>query len=178
MITLDKTCRDIVAKYLSTISTGKILKFQFKAKDISKVEYHEKLFNLVDELISGEDGASAVEKVFDMQDYFEFNPMSQLDKLNSQEASCIIEPLILKRIDAEGNVHYICDSLYKQGDIVIKKLPFNPVSLERLYTLMSDHHYYTAGANIGNNNILCFGINQEAVIAYRKNLIKSIEGGR
>lgn len=179
MITLDKSCQDILAKYLKDCTEGKLLQYAFRNKQLSKAEYLEKLYNLVDETIS-HDSTDEIEKVFQQQDYFEFKPEHQLAKLNTQEAACLIEPSIVKRIDAEGNIHYICSSFYKQGDFFIKKLSLQPHALEELYHLMDEHHYYVGGCELAGTNVICFGRNKMCVDTYKNSLKKSFieEGGR
>lgn len=163
MITVDKQCRDILANYwLHSTDDGTNISKQYKDKKISKAEYLQYIYEQTEawiDLLSSNEIASYLSK----QEYFDFNVSKQLAKLNEEtKAAFLAEPLILKRIDSDGNHHFLMDAFKKPSDEVIKQLPLDPDKANELLERLEVLNLYCMGMNWTKKpdspSILIFGI--------------------
>ena len=179
MVTLDNTCREIVAKYLrDNHSLGKQMYQWYKDNKSSKVEYLEALYNLVDAICMDDSPSTAIENMFEKQEYFEFNPNKQVQKITDKvTASFMVTPCIIKRIDAEGNIHYMCVPKAEQGDIFIKYLPFHPQQFQDLLRALDVAEYKSCGFNLFNTQdeptIFIYGKTMKNCTDLKKELCES-----
>lgn len=163
MITVDKQCRDILAnQWLHNTIAGREITQKYKDKKISRVEYLDYIYRQTDEWISMLDSEQLKTFLF-KQEYFEFNVDKQLKKLSKEnKATFIAEPMILKRIDSDGNHHFLLDAFKKPGDEVVKDLPLEPNKANELLDRLEKLNLYYMGINwtrkLGTPSILIFGV--------------------
>lgn len=181
MITVDKHCRDILANYwLHHTNDGKDITAQYKDKKISRAEYLDYIYKQTDEWISMLD-SERLKSFLSRQEYFDFNVDKQLKKLSKEnKAAFIAEPTILKRIDSDGNHHFLLDAIKKPGDEEVKILPLEPNKTKELLERLEGLNLYCMGINWsrkpGSPTILIFGVEsyckdlrQQMVSAYGSN---------
>ena len=89
--------------------------------------------------------------------------IEQLAKLNEEnKAAFLAEPLILKRIDSDGNHHYLLDAFKKPDDTIIKQLPLDPEKSSELLERLEGLNLYCMGMNWlkkpDSPSILIFGV--------------------
>lgn len=163
MITVDKQCRDILAnQWLHNTEDGKHITKQYKNKKISRAEYLDYIYKQTEEWIAMLD-SEQLKTFLIKQEYFDFNVDKQLKKLSEEnKAAFIAEPMILKRIDSDGNHHFLLDAFKKPGDEEIKVLPLEPDKAEQLLERLEILNLYSMGMNWtkkpGSPSILIFGI--------------------
>lgn len=163
MVTVDKQCRDILAKYyLKTFQEGTDLQESFANNKISKAAFLNTLYTLVDDWIARQT-SEQIAKHLSEQEYFEFNVANQLAKIDENtHAAFLAEPTILRRVDDEGNHHYVLDVFVRSTDTVIKYLPLNPDQFNLLLDKLEQHNLYSMGLNWlrkpGSPTIIIFGI--------------------
>lgn len=162
MITVDNQCRDILASYwLTNTNDGKDITKKFKDKLISRVEYLEYIYKQTEAwiaMLSEED----LIKFLSKQEYFDFNVDRQLAKVtDTSQAAFLAEPIIIKRIDSDGNCHFLLDAFKKSEDTFIKQLPLNPNKYEELLEKLESANLYCMGMNWAKKpdspSILIFG---------------------
>ena len=163
MITVDKQCRDILAnQWLHNTEDGKYITEQYKKKKISKAEYLDYIYKQTDvwiDMLESDELANFLCK----QEYFDFNVDKQMAKLNEEnKAAFLAEPLILKRIDSDGNHHYLLDAFKKPDDTIIKQLPLDPEKSSELLERLEGLNLYCMGMNWlkkpDSPSILIFGV--------------------
>lgn len=163
MITVDKQCKDILAnQWLHSTEDGKHITEQYKAKKISKAEYLDYIYKQTEvwiDMLSSDELADFLKK----QEYFDFNVSKQMAKLNEEtKAAFIAEPMILKRIDSDGNHHFLLDAFKKPGDETIKQLPLDPDKANELLERLEGLNLYCMGMNWTKKpdspSILIFGV--------------------
>lgn len=163
MITVDKQCRDILAsQWLHNTIAGREITQKYKDKKISRVEYLDYIYRQTDEWISMLD-SEQLKTFLSKQEYFEFNIDKQLNKLSDEnKAAFIAEPMILKRIDSDGNHHFLLDAFKKPSDEVVKALPLEPNKANELLDRLEKSNLYCMGINwtrkLGTPSILIFGV--------------------
>ena len=163
MITVDKQCRDILAsQWLHNTIAGREITQKYKDKNISRVEYLDYIYRQTDEWISMLD-SEQLKTFLSKQEYFEFNVDKQLKKLSDEnKAAFIAEPMILKRIDSDGNHHFLLDAFKKPSDEVVKALPLEPNKANELLDRLEKSNLYYMGINwtrkLGTPSILIFGV--------------------
>lgn len=163
MITVDKQCRDILANYwLHNTIGGKDITKQYKDKKISRAEYLDYIYKQTDEWISLLD-SERLKTFLAKQEYFDFNVDKQLKKLSDDnKAAFIAAPIILKRIDSDGNHHFLLDVFKKPGDEEVKALPLEQNKLNNLLERLEGSNLYCMGINWsrkpGSPSILIFGV--------------------
>jgi hypothetical protein len=163
MITVDKQCRDILAnQWLHNTNDGKNITKQYKNKKISRAEYLDYIYKQTEEWIAMLD-SEHLKTFLIRQEYFDFNVDKQLKKLSEEnKAAFIAEPMILKRIDSDGNHHFLLDAFKKPGDEEIKVLPLEPNKANELLERLEGLNLYCMGMNWtkkpGSPSILIFGV--------------------
>lgn len=180
MITVDNICRDILAKHIRNNSAdGKDLRKKHADSIISKKEYLDQLYLLVDKWLDGlhpDEVASLLSK----EDYFSYNIKKQMKKITKDNpAACLIEPIIVKRIDPEGNSHFLAVANVESDDILITTLSLHGPLLNEFLTALDVNGYYTCGLNWFHKDnfkasILIFG-EEEAAKEMKEQLIKSYD---
>jgi hypothetical protein len=162
MITVDNQCRDILAnQWLHTTNDGKDITKKFKDKLISRAEYLDYIYKQTEAWISILSEEELI-KFLSKQEYFDFNVDRQLSKLNdTTQAAFLVEPVLLKRIDSDGNCHFLLDAFKKSEDIVIKQLPLDPEKYNDLLEKLEQFNIYCMGMNWARKpdspSILIFG---------------------
>ena len=163
MITVDKQCKDILAnQWLHNTEDGKHITKQYKDKKISRAEYLDYIYKQTDvwiDMLNSEELASFLKR----QEYFDFNVDKQMAKLTDEsQAAFLAEPVIIKRIDSDGNHHFLLDAFTKPGDEVLKYLPLEPIKAEQLLERLETLNLYCMGMNWskkpGSPSILIFGV--------------------
>lgn len=146
-ITLDKSCRDILANVITKdFPDGRTLYSCYKDKSISKANYLDQLYKLVDDIVA-QNTLKETLSLLESQKYFDFNVSKQLDKLKDNDAAYIVEPLLLVRKDPEGNRHILLDCTLKKDDHKVKTYNFNPEKLQLLLDKLDMLNYYCCGMN-------------------------------
>lgn len=163
MVILDKSCRDILGnRYLKDTRQGVALSEKYKAEEISFREYLREIYIGVDEWLK-QLNSDEVAELLKTQEYFEFDVDKQLSKLSEDKhAAFIVEPALIKRIDDEGNHHYVLDGSKKSNDVVLKYLKLDPDKFQLFLDKLEHLNLYCMGLNWlhkpDSPTILIFGI--------------------
>lgn len=143
--TLDKSCRDILANVITKdFPDGRTLYACYKDKSISKANYLDQLYKLVDDTVAN-NTLNKILSLLETQKYFNFDVSKQLDKLMDNEAAYIVEPLLLVRKDPEGNRHVLLDCTLKSDDHKVKIYNFDPDKLKLFMEKLDTLNYYCCG---------------------------------
>jgi hypothetical protein len=190
--TLDDKCREIIANQLihDKKNNCSLYYASYKEHKLTKAKFLEAVYKVVDNIIY----VSSVEELIDMlkkQPYYNFDAKKQFDNSNSKDALALITPVVIKRVDADGNTHLIIDFKVKEDDTIVHTLQFDPSKLRALFKLLSDAGYTSRGFNWLEKDkhtpvILVYGKTEEAVTdlcrelgkIYKINLRNIEEGGR
>ena len=162
MITVDNQCRDILARqWLHNTNDGKDITNKFKDKLISRAEYLDYIYKQTEAWISILSEESLIKFLIN-QEYFDFNVDKQLAKVtDTSQAAFLAEPIIIKRVDSDGNCHFLLDAFKKPEDTFIKQLPLNPDKYEELLERLERANLYCMGMNWAKKpdspSILIFG---------------------
>ena len=147
MATLDKSCRDIFAKYWRLhYPEGQELTSKFMNKTISKVEYFERIYANVD-ILAAVLTDNEIKDILCSQATYDFDYNKIIEKFERQKVVCITEPFLIKRIDSDGNSHFLLDACPINNDAVYKLLKLNPHTLSDVISFVETHNCYMYGIN-------------------------------
>ena len=189
--TLDDKCREIIANQLihDKKNNCSVYYASYKERKLTKAKFLEAVYKVVDNIIYVSSTEELIERL-KQQPFYNFDPQKQIDKLQSKEAVALISPVVIKRIDSDGNTHLIIDIKVKDGDTIVHTFQFDPSKLRALFKLLDSNSYHSCGLNwLEQDNapvILVYGKTEDAITnlceelskIYKINLRNIKEGGR